>query len=114
MKMKLCFSLGAHETKYICMPISVNLQCCNIEQLFGLAMKKKHWVLKEALGAQGSTGCSRKHCVLHWEKRKALRIKWSSTCFFSIAVLASWCLLAFHPFGDVGSHSGSFILYAQV
>ena len=33
---------------------------------------------------------------------------------FSIAVLASWCLLAFHPFGDVGSHSGSFILYAQV
>ena len=91
-----------HETKYICMPISVNLQCCNIEQLFGRAMKKKHWVLKEALGAQGSTGCSRKHCVLHWEKRKAFRIKWSSTCFFSIAVLASWCLLAFHPFGDVG------------
>jgi len=35
----------------------VNLQCCNIEQLFGFAMKKKHWVLKEALGAQGNIGC---------------------------------------------------------
>jgi len=43
--------------------------------------KRKHWVPKKALGAQGSTGCPRKHWVLHWEKKKALnafeKMQWS-------------------------------------